>query len=91
MSDGECLLVNEKWEHKYNDCKCGKECLRIGKATEAELDRALELITGKPKSCVEPEPCVLEQVAEDADTVIKIKSNRKIDSITIKFAEEVQA
>lgn len=91
VSINECLLANENWEHKYSKCHCGKDCLRIGKATEAELDRALDIINLPFKPHVPPEPCVLEQTAEDADTVIKIKSNRKIKSLTIEFEEEVKA
>ena len=30
----------------------------------------------------------LETIAEDADTIIKIKSSRKIDNITIYFKED---
>jgi len=74
-----CVLANKAWEHNNNGC------LLISDATEAELDRALCLINGAP------ELDVLERLLEDTDTVIKIKSNRKINRLIIEFAEEVQA
>lgn len=90
-----CELNNKKWEHTCGGDSDCYTCLNISTATEKELDRALELIAGEtcvePEPCIEPEPCVLEQVAEDADTVIKIKSNRKINRLIIEFAEEVKA
>lgn len=94
-----CVLNHKQWEHYCGDCDDNK-CLYLASATEKELDRALELVAetpyfkpvvGAPKPCIEPEPCVLEQVTEDADTVIKIKSNRKINRLIIEFAEEVKA
>ena len=75
----ECVLNNKEWLHDQSGC------LSISEATEAEVDRALWLINGAP------ELDVLEQLLEDADTVIKIKSNRKINRLIIEFSEEVQA
>lgn len=84
-----CVLPTDDWK---NTTAYG--CLCISVACEADLDRALEFIDEvynvEPVTGA-PEPCVLEQVSEDADTVIKIKSNRKINRLIIEYAEEVQA
>ena len=79
---GNCVLKNEEWDHEteYNTCLC------IEDANEPELDKALELIGVH----VEVEPTAqLEQIIEAADTVIKISSKRKLESVTIYFREEV--
>lgn len=83
----DCVLNNKEWEHESSNC-CGTgKCLLIESATEAELDRALKLIAGAPKPCVEPEVCV-EPAADDAEIVIKIMSSRKINCLHIEFAKE---
>lgn len=86
----ECVLTAEKWEHEFKGSY--ETCIKIGEATEAELDRALELISEASEPYVEPvkevpEVCV-EPAAEDAEIVIKIKSSRKINCLHIEFAEE---
>ena len=84
-----CVLTGEKWEHVLKGSL--RTCLKIKEATEAELDRVLEII-GESDNSVEPvrevpEVCV-EPAADDAELVIKIKSNRKINCLHIEFAEE---
>lgn len=85
-----CVLTGEKWEHVLKGSL--RTCLNIKEATEAELDRALELIGEASEPYVEPvkevpEDCV-EPAAEDAELVIKIKSSRKINCLHVEFAEE---
>ena len=80
----ECVLKNRNWEHEF----IGRfTCIKMGVATEAELDIALNLIAEESVHCVEPEDCV-EPAAEDAELVIKIKSSRKINCLHVEFAEE---
>ena len=84
----DCVLKHGGWENTTTSQKC----LNLAVATEEELNRAIAIIMGaEAKLCgevVEPE-AQLEQVVEDADTVIKIKSSRAIESVTVYFREEL--
>ena len=73
-----CVLKTSDWEHiMYKDLGC----LAIGNATDGELERAMELILA------EREGKDAEALRDDADTVIEIRSSRKIKSIHIEFEE----
>lgn len=76
-----CVLKGKGWQHE----DIGRDkCLLIAVANESELDLALSILGGTTATYHSE----VEHTAEDAETVIKIKSSRKIDRLIIEFAEE---
>ena len=51
----QCVLNNRNWEHNARGFD-GKTCLLISDATEAELDKAIELIEGETSEEKQPDP-----------------------------------
>lgn len=66
------------------DCGlCGKNNCWDNDTSDEQVEENYKILFGD-----EARVAQLETIAEDADTIIKIKSSRKIDNITIYFKED---
>ena len=92
------MTVEEKRNAMANECRryyecegCplykhtkGTACYSKKLVTDKEVERNYKIMFGNDE-----EPTAqLETIVDDADTIIKIKSNQKIDNITIYFKED---
>lgn len=92
------MTVQEKRHAIGNECRRYYECkgCPLYKHTNGIACYSNDIVTDKEAERnyrimfdSDEEPTAqLENIVDDADTIIKIKSNRKIDNITIYFKED---
>ena len=82
----------------YKDCdKCplvkhtkGEHCYGTNTTSDEQVEENYKIMFGEDDEPTVQATAQLETIVEDCDTVIKIKSSRKIDSINIYFKEETE-
>ena len=99
------MTVNEKrkaiqrkcWDD-YKDCdECplfkhtkGEHCYGTNTTGDEQVEENYKIMFGDDDKSTVEATAHLETIAEDCDTIIKIKSSRKIDNISIYFKEETE-
>ena len=89
-------ILRKCWD--YKDCdKCplvnhtkGEHCYGTDTTSDERVEENYKIMFGEDDKPTVQATTQLETIVEDCDTVIKIKSSRKIDNISIYFKEETE-